>query len=157
MQQMLLLMIDPHAQEGCRAVRVLVMRALACQIGEEHDASGTGCHCTSTRIEFIPAGTQYPVNPVEGEARVLHCRHAIPVDSVSSTVEVGAPGWVGERVWAELYQLRSCPQRQLDRSRGKQASPQAGRGGIGGTGLHRETRPEAPSAPPLGPKRPRPC
>src|SRR5260370_17069905 len=117
-------MIDPDAQEGSRSVRILVMRPRARQIGEEHDTSGTGSHCTSTRIEFIPTGAQYPVNPIEGEARVLHCRHPIPVDSISSTVEVGAPAWVGERFWAELHQLRSPPQRQLDPTCSKQAIPQ---------------------------------
>src|SRR5258708_9730510 len=143
MQQMLPLMIDAQAQEGSPAVRVLVMGTLTCQIGEERDTSGTGCYYTSTRVEFIPTGTQCPVNPVEVEARVLYCRHPIPVDSISSTVEMDTPAWVGEMFWTELRQLHSGPQRQLDRTRGKQAGPQAGCGGISGAGCHGQPRSKA--------------
>src|SRR5258708_35345044 len=153
MQQMPPLMIDAQAQEGSPAVRVLVMGTLTCQIGEERDTSGIGCYYASTRVEFIPTGTQCPVNPVEGEARVLYCRHPIPVDSISSTVEVDTPAWVGERFWTELHQLRSGPQRQLDRTRRKQAGPQAGCGGISGAGCHweRRTKAECSRRPPLKP------
>src|SRR5258708_19393419 len=154
MQQMPPLMIDAQAQEGSPAVRVLVMGTLTCQIGEERDTSGIGCYYASTRVEFIPTGTQCPVNPVEGEARVLYCRHPIPVDSISSTVEVDTPAWVGERFWTELHQLRSGPQRQLDRTRGKQAGPQAGCGGITGPGCHGQPRSKAEYPPPSRRNRP---
>src|SRR2546422_4175421 len=127
------LMIDPHTEEGSGAVRVLVMRTLSRQIGQERHAFRPRCHYLGAPIEIIPTGTQRPVNPVECEASVLYCRHPIPVDSISSTVEVGASGWIGERFWAELHQLRSGPQRQLDGTRHKQASPQDCRSGIGST------------------------